>query len=169
MKPWGKLLSSATPRARDHMSIWSVSERDARTFFRIAGTFWVVALVFIVYKSVDDSLAPGVGADQQEVWRCVGDSILGVLADFGTVAIGIGVLSMLLARPANGIGEVMMSLYQAVINRLVIPVIEAHKEEGRTEVMEQWRGWNERRVAAEREGREFDELPPGEGSNQAVQ
>lgn len=83
------------------MSIWSVSERDARTFFRIAGTFWVVALVFIVYKSVDDSLAPRVGADQQEVWRRVGDSILGVLADFGTVAIGIGVLSMLLARPAT--------------------------------------------------------------------
>ena len=167
MKPWGKLLSSATPGARDHMSIWSVSERDARTFFGIAGTFWVVALVFIACKSVDDSLAPGVGADQQEIWRRVGDSILGVLADFGTVAIGIGVLSMLLARPANGIGE--MSLYQAVINRLVIPVIEAHKEEGRTEVMEQWRGWNERRVAAEREGREFDELPPGEGSNKAVQ
>ena len=61
-----------------------------------------------------------------------------------------------------------MSLYQAMVNRFVIPVIEAHKEEGRAEGLVQgvqqeraeWRGWNERRLAAEREGREFAEPPP---------
>ncbi|MCY4057003.1 MAG: hypothetical protein OXG44_03280 [Gammaproteobacteria bacterium] len=49
-----------------------------------------------------------------------------------------------------------------MVNRLVIPVIEAHKAKGREEVMEEWRAWNKRRLAAEREGRQFDESPPGE-------
>ena len=99
--------------------------------------------------------------------------MLAVLADFGNVGIAIGILSMLVAPLANAIGAVLMSLYQAMVNRLVIPVIEAHKAEGReegrqqgrTEVMEEWRAWNKRRVAAEREGLEFRESPPGEGLN----
>ena len=57
-----------------------------------------------------------------------------------------------------------MSLYQFVVNRYVIPVIEAHKaegrEQGRAESRAEWRAWNERRLAAEREGREFAESPP---------
>ena len=57
-----------------------------------------------------------------------------------------------------------MSLYQFVVNRYVIPVIEAHKaegrEQGRAESRAKWRAWNERRLAAEREGREFAESPP---------
>ena len=69
-----------------------------------------------------------------------------------------------------------MSLYQFVVNRYVIPVIEAHKAEGRqqgrtegrtegrrqgrAEARAEWRAWNERRLAAEREGREFAESPP---------
>ena len=61
-----------------------------------------------------------------------------------------------------------MSLHQVVVNRFVIPVIEAHKAkgreqgraEGRTEVRAEWQAWNERRLAAEREGRDFAEPPP---------
>ena len=151
----GKLLSSATPRRQDHVSIWSVTARDAKTFFGIAGTLWVAALAFIVYKSVADSPVPAAAGG-------VGDFILAVLADFGNVGIAIGILSMVLAPLANATGVVLMSLYQAMVNRLVIPVIEAHKAKGREEVMEEWRAWNKRRLAAEREGREFDETPPGE-------
>ena len=161
MRWLGKLLPSATPRRQDHVSIWSVTARDAKTFFCIAGTLWVVAFAFIVYKSVADSPSAGGGA------RSIGEFILAVLADFGNVGIAIGILSMLLAPLANATGVILMSLYQAMVNRLVIPVIEAHKEEGRAEVREQWRAWNERRVAAEREGRQFDELPPGEGRAKA--
>ena len=74
-----------------------------------------------------------------------------------------------------------MSLYRMIVNRFVIPVIEAHKAEGRAEGLEQglerglelglergieqtraeWQAWNERRLSAEREGREFGEPPPG--------
>ena len=61
-----------------------------------------------------------------------------------------------------------MSLYQAMVNRYVIPVIEKHKEEGRaeglgqgkTQAHEEWIAWNRRRVEAERQGRDLDESPP---------
>ena len=65
-----------------------------------------------------------------------------------------------------------MSLYQFVVNRYVIPVIEGHKAEGReqgrveglqqgrAEVRAEWQAWNERRLAAERQGREFTEPTP---------
>ena len=62
----------------------------------------------------------------------------------------------------------MLTFYRRMVNRFVIPVIEAHKAEGqeegrmegRTETVEEWRAWNERRLAAEREGRKFDEPLP---------
>ena len=93
-----------------------------------------------------------------------------------------------------------MSLYQTMVNRFVIPVIEEHEargrargleegraagleegrtagleegrtaglEEGRTAGLEEghakaqamWRAWNQRRLDAERQGREFAEPPP---------
>ena len=69
-------------------------------------------------------------------------------------------LRMLLTRAVNKTGELLMSLYQFVVNRYVIPVIEGHKAEGRAEVRAEWQAWNERRLAAEREGREFTEPTP---------
>ena len=42
-----------------------------------------------------------------------------------------------------------MSLYQAMVNRFVIPVIEKHRDEGRVEGRAEeradWREWNRRR------------------------
>ena len=75
---------------------------------------------------------------------------------------------MLLTRAVNKTGELLMSLYQFVVNRYVIPVIEGHKAEGRAEGRDQgraeeraeWQAWNERRLAAKREGREFTERTP---------
>ena len=59
-----------------------------------------------------------------------------------------------------------MSLYQAMVNRFVIPVIEAHeargRAEGRVEGCAEERDWNRRRMAAEDQGQPFNEPPPGE-------
>ncbi len=87
---------------------------------------------------------------------------------FGTVGIAITIVAMLLTRAVNKTGELLMSLYHFVVNRYVIPVIEEHKAEGRAEGRDQglaeaqakWQAWNERRLAAEREGREFTEPTP---------
>ena len=164
MKWWRSLLPAPIPRLDDHVSIWSVTARDARTFFRIVGVLWLVALGYIVYKRWDDRPA-NLGEHSEQVWRNHGDFALTVLGDFGAVSLAIAIVGMLLTRAVNTTGEMLMSLYQAMVNRFVIPVIEAHKAEGRdcgrAEVMAEWRAWNERRLAAEREGREFVEPPPG--------
>ena len=55
-----------------------------------------------------------------------------------------------------------MSLYQAMVNRFVIPVIEKHRDEGRAEERAAWRAWNRRRLNAEAQGHPFNEPPPGE-------
>ena len=67
-----------------------------------------------------------------------------------------------------------MSLYQAMVNRFVIPVIEARRDEGRIEGRiegrvagraasnAEWRAWNQRRMDAEARGRPFNEPPPGD-------
>ena len=77
---------------------------------------------------------------------------------------------MLLTRPLNLTGELLMSLYQAMVNRFVIPVIEAHEArgraegrvEGRAERDAEWQAWNRRRMEAEAQGHPFNEPPPGE-------
>ena len=70
-------------------------------------------------------------------------------------------VAMLLTRPVNVMGEIAMSVYQAMVNRYVVPVIEKHKAEGRAEEREEWLAWNRRRIDAEKHGRHFDESPPG--------
>ena len=78
---------------------------------------------------------------------------------------GLAMVAMLLTRPVNVMGEVAMSVYHAIVNRYVIPVIEKHKAEGRAEDQaaerEKWWAWNQRRIDAEKHGRIFDESPPG--------
>ena len=58
-----------------------------------------------------------------------------------------------------------MTLYQAMVNRLVIPVIQAHEERGRVEGQAaeraRWQDWNRRRMDAAAQGLDFDEPPPG--------
>lgn len=156
---WTKFLPSPTPRLDDHVSIWSIKARDARTFFRIVGVLWLVALVFIVYKTPHE---PPVGSSA--ALRDHGEFGLDVLTEFASVGIVIAIISMVLTRVVTTTGELLMTLYETLANRFVIPVIEAHKaegrEEGRAEAMAEWRDWNERRLAAERSGREFGEPPP---------
>ena len=148
------LLPSPSPRLEDHVSIWSIQARDAGTFFRIVAVLWLVALVHIGYKAMEQADTSLVG------WQDAVDFALAVLGEFGDVGIGTAMLAMLLTRPANRMGETAMTFYQAMVNRFVIPVIEKHKAEGRAQAHEEWIAWNRRRVEAKRQGRDFDESPP---------
>ena len=92
-----------------------------------------------------------------------------MLGQFSDVGAGVAMVAMLLTRPVNVMGEITMSVYQAMVNRYVLPVIEKHKAEGRVEgrakgraeEREAWQAWNRRRIDAEKQGRIFDETPPG--------
>ena len=164
-----KLLPPATPQPEDSESIWSINRRDARTFFRLVSLLWLVALAYISYKTLNEPTAKWNAASTAPVgqwWQYAGDFALAVLSDFSGVGIGIAILAMLLTRPLNLAGELLMSLYQAMVNRLVIPVIEARRAEGRAEGRAQsnaeWRAWNRRRMDAEAQGQPFNEPPPGD-------
>ena len=155
----GRFLPSPTPRPEDHVPIWSVNARDARTFFRIVGALWLVALARIGYNMSSQSAA------SPEDWWGAGDFALAVLGQFSDVGAGAAMAAMLLTRPVNVMGGIAMSIatsvYQAMVNRYVIPVIEKHKADGRAEEREEWQAWNRRRIEAEKRGRKFDEPPPG--------
>ena len=151
----GRVLPSPTPRTEDHVSIWSVKARDARTFFRIVGALWLVALARIGYNMSRE------WATTPEHWLGAGDFALAVLGQFSDVGAGVALAGMLLTRPVNVTGEIAMSVYQAMVNRYVIPVIEKHKADGRAEEREEWQACNRRRIEAEKRGRKFDEPPPG--------
>ena len=152
------MLRSATPRPQDHVSIWSVAARDARTFFWIVASLWLAALAHIVYK-VGEAQPPTTPA---AAWQVAADSAVAVLADFGSVSVGAAAVAMLLSRTVNIIGGILLSLYQAMVNRFVLPVIEEHKAQGREEAIAEWVAWNQRRLEAERTGREFAEPPPSD-------
>ena len=153
--PW------STPKVEERVPIWSVSERIARTFFRVAGVLWVVAFSFIVYKRwVARSQDPPAGRFGLPAWRVAGDFMLGVLTDFGAVGISIAIFAMVFTGTVHLLGDTLMTLNQYLVNRFVLPLIEAHKAEGRAENQAEWVAWNERRLDAEREGRDFAEPPP---------
>ncbi len=155
----GRLLPSPTPQPEDHVPIWSVKATDARTFFLIVGALWLVALARIGYNMSSQ------WAVESAQWWSAGDFALAVLGQFSDVGAGVAMVAMVLTRPVNLMGEIAMSVYQAMVNRYVLPVIEKHKAEGRAEgraeEREAWQAWNRRRIDAEKQGRKFDETPPG--------
>ena len=123
-----RLLPSPIPRAEEEqVPVWSIRRSDTATFFRVVSALWLVALLRIGYKATERADAPF--AD----WGSAADLGLVVLRDFGEVGFGAAVLAMLLTRPVNMMGGIAMTLYQAMANRWVIPVIERHKSEGRAE------------------------------------
>ena len=126
---------------------------------------WLVALAYISYKTLNEPTAKWNAegtAPAGAWWQHVGDLALAALDDFTGVGIGIAILAMLLTRPVNLIGEFIMSLYQAMVNRFVIPVIAQHEARGRAAERAEWRAWNRRRMNAEAQGQPFNEPPPGE-------
>ena len=174
-------LPPATPRPEERESIWSISRRDARTFFRLVGLLWTLALAYIAIRQAhrpasewmpDWPLAP-----DAPWWQYGGDFALATMLVFAAVGVGFAILAMLLTRPLNLAGDILMTLYQAMVNRFVNPVIERHKAEGmvvglakgREEGLaegqaaerSQWQHWNRRRLDAEAAGQPFHEPPPG--------
>ena len=123
-----RLLPSPTPREEEEqVPVWSIRRPDTATFYRVVSALWLVALLRIGYKATERADAPF--AD----WGSAADLVLVVLREFGEVGFGAAVLAMLLTRPVNMMGGMVMTLYQAMVNRWVIPVIERHKSEGRAE------------------------------------
>ena len=185
------LLPPATPQLEDEEreSIWSISRKDARTFFRLVSWLWLAAVVYLCRRTAQDPAAEwkATAAMPGAAWPdYAGDFVLAVLGELSLIAVGIAIIALLLTRPLNIAGELLMTLYATLVNRFVMPVIEAHKDEGRAEGeviglakgekiglakgeeiglakgRAEWREWNRRRMDAADQGRPFDEPPPGD-------
>ena len=87
-----KLLPPATPQPEDRESIWSINRRDTRTFFRLVGVLWLVALAYIIYKTLNEPASEWKAASSESWWQIAGDFALVVMYDFSGVAIGIAIL-----------------------------------------------------------------------------
>ena len=171
----GKLLPPATPQPEDREAIWSIRRKDARTFFRLLSLLWLAGIAYTGYRVWQQPALEWrhpATAPADTWWELAGDFALAALTEFGMAAVGIAILAMLVTRPLNLTGEMLMSLYQAMVNRFVTPVIEAHEARGRAEGLAEgrvesnlrWREWNRRRIAAAAKGLPFDEPPPDDDS-----
>ena len=162
------LLPPATPQLEERESIWSISRKDARTFFRLVGWLWLAAIVYLSRRVAQDPAAEwqAAAALPGASWpQYAGDFVLAVLGELNLIAVGLAIIALLLTRPLNIAGEILMTLYATLVNRFVMPVIEAHVDRGRVEERAEWRKWNRRRKDAEAQGRPFDEPPPGDDTD----
>ena len=154
---WKRLLPSPEPRLDEpREQIWSIRASDRRTYFRLVPALWLVALAAIGYNDLAEPVPAGFRG-----WFDAARSASSAFLETGTA---LAMLAMLLTRPLNMTGGALMTLYQAMANRWVVPVIQKHRKEGRTEGRKEaqslWLAWNERRIEAERGGRPFDEPHP---------
>lgn len=158
-----RALPPTVPQPEDRESIWSIRRRDARAFFRLVSMMWLAALAYVCHRTAQASPAEdSQPAPARHWWEVAGDFALAVMAEFGLVVVGIAILALLLTRPLILTGEILMSLYQAMVNRFVTPVIQQHEARGRATERAQWQEWNRRRMDAEANGRPFNEPPPGD-------
>ena len=174
-----RLLPPATPQPEERESIWSIARRDVRTFFRLLGLLWTGALAYIAVRRAQQPASEWTEwplPPEAPWWQYAGDFVMAVMADFTGVGAGFAILAMLLTRPLNIAGDILMSLYQAMVNRLVTPVIQAHEARGRVEgkvegrvegwaegraaERARWMEWNQRRMEAAAKSLPFHELPP---------
>lgn len=152
---WLRRLVPSPSLTEQRTSILSVRVGDARTFFALASTLWLVAAVRIGYNSVHSAATDWRLTDTPSNAARVGeisDVTLAAMAEFSSVVVGTAVVALLLTRPVNLLGGMLMTMYQAMMNRFVIPVIEAHKAEGRAEGFTQ--GLQEGREAGLQAGHE---------------
>ena len=119
---------------------WFSSHKGDNGTMRGVRDYWIIYyLVYLV--SVIALLALN--------WRnFTADNYVYLLAAIGGASIGI---ALFVGVVSEGIGYMVL---------LIPRRIKQLKDQGRREERREWVAWNERRIAAEREGRPFTEPPP---------
>ena len=161
------LILSANRLAEDREAMWSVPRPFKHAYFALLVTLGAPPLAVIIAES-----AATVGG--QSWWMNVIQTIIISATRFAPVGLGAAIALLIVVH----IGAILMSLYHAIANRWVKPVIENHEargraqghNEGRAEGMTEgraseraeWRDWLNRKAEAEAQGIPFDEPAPDE-------
>ena len=126
-------------------SIWSISPR------------WKAAYFFLF--SVQSVLGTGL-LSWYETTQRTGDNavetILAVISGMAEVGVAAAVTTIVVTEVMQNV----MVTGEYLRQKLVEPLKERQRAEGRAEEREAWEAWNRRRMAAEAEGKPFDEPPP---------
>ena len=161
------LIFSARELPEDREAMWSVPRPFKHAYFALLVTLCTPLLAVITAEEIA-SAGDGIW------WMNVVAVIIEAATRFAPVGIGIAIALLIVVH----IGAVFMSLYHAIANRWVRPVVERHEArghaegrlegrveghaEGRVESNTEWRDWLNRKNEAEAQGLPFDEPPPDE-------
>ena len=153
------LIFSAQTIPENREAIWSVPTPLKTAYFVVAILLWLSVLIDIAAENS----AAATGNHWQ---RIVGTVVRESATEFAPAGIGIAIAALVIVQG----GFLIMSLYHAIVNRFVLPVIAEHKATGRAEGQaearaannQEWRDWLQRRDDAEAKGEPFDEPPPGD-------
>lgn len=159
------IISSTLNREHDRarVPIWSVTETEARIFFRAMYVAWVFTLAFIIYDEaagLTDTAHDGTFARVEAVMLRFGNMVIPIAATCITVAI----TAILAIRFLDGVRRFLMTVTNRLYNWLAQP-IEARAETrgiaiGEARGIARALGWAQRKTEAESRGLPFDEPPP---------
>ena len=173
------LTRTAQPLSDDREAIWSIPKPFKRAYYAWVGLLWTPTLVVIIVENI-----PAAGSVE---WWMLPIAVIRLSGpEFAPIGISVAIAGLLVVQG----GMVIVSIYQAIVNRFVTPVIEDHRaegreegreegrkegrtegraegreegrEEGRTETNRAWREWLRRRAEAEERGLPFNEPQPDE-------
>ena len=140
----GLLILSARGLPEDREAMWSVPRPFKHAYFALLVALGAPPLAVIIAES-----AATVGG--QSWWLNVIQVIIMSATRFAPVGLGSAIALLIVVH----IGAIIMSLYHAIANRWVKPVIENHEARGRNEGLVEGRaeGRNEGLVEGRAEGR----------------
>lgn len=126
-------------------SIWSISPRWKTVYF----------FLFSVQSVLGTGLLSWYETTQRTEDNAV-ETILAVISGMAEVGVAAAVTTIVVTEVMQNV----MVTGEYLRQQLVEPLKERQRAEGRAEEREAWEAWNRRRMAAEAEGKPFDEPPP---------
>ena len=126
-------------------SIWSIDLRRRAAFFLL----FLAQMIFYTVLVATEEIEHGGYASVRPL----------------IIAIAQGVAPLVILNVATTVTllqgwDLMLIPIEALRDKFVRPIAEGHRAEGRIQMYKEWSDWNSRRLAAEAEGRSFDEPPP---------
>lgn len=135
-------------------SIWSISPRWKTAYF----------LLFSIQSLAGTGLLSWYEVAQRTEDGAI-ETVLAIISGMAQVGVAAAVATVVTTEVIQNI----MVTGEYLRQKLVKPLIEKQRAEGRKEGLEQrqaaWEAWNRRRIDAESKGEPFDEAPPSLGQN----
>ena len=132
---------------QDRSPIWAIPRGEIAGFFGYFTMLNIARLSFVGFHEYHTNGAQG-------VWG----TIRVVIANAGSVTVGSAGIAIV-ASELSGWIVVLAGYFR---DKFVEPQREKYRDQGRKEVEDRWREWNQRRLDAQEKGEEFNEAPPGE-------